>query len=100
MSRTAWESPWPSSWPGSASSVPQCRGSCAAGTYDRAGQVRTGRMTEQLSRLRAFDGRQPVVWDLAVALVCGAASVSASVHLDVYGAVAIAIVTIAVALRR
>lgn len=55
---------------------------------------------EHLSWPRAFDHRHPVGWDVAVALVCGAASVSASADLEASGAVLVALVSSAVALRR
>jgi signal transduction histidine kinase len=57
-------------------------------------------MKGRLTQLRTFDHRRPVVWDVAVALVCGAGSISASAHLDAFGAGCVAVVTGAVVLRR
>jgi signal transduction histidine kinase len=57
-------------------------------------------MTALLSRLRAFDRRRPALWDVVVAVVCGAASVSASPHLGAAGVAWVVIVTCAVAFRR
>jgi signal transduction histidine kinase len=53
-----------------------------------------------VSLARSTDARAPIVWDVALALVCLTSSLTASSGLDGYGVVAIALVNGAVALRR